>query len=191
MLLVLLIVLLRSTLFTFGKCIECKISCTSDGGESAAANDGTFYVGLISTQYSTGQTISSSKYDTISGTCKYCFTAQVLSSCPTTTSTISCTCSKTETSNEIIDIIEEEVETLLEEGTIASAGVLAVAALLPPPLPMFPPLGLPQPIAFQDGITRAVFQGTIEAGVLPSTILTVNNWFIIHPIPNCYLSNTF
>ena len=181
MLLVLLILLLRSTLFTFGKCIECKISCTSDTGESAAANDGTFYVGLISTQYRTGQTISSSKYDTLSSTCKYCFTSQQLSSCPVVPeATITCTCSKMETINENIDIAEEEVETLLEEGAIASAGVLAVAALLPPPLPMFPPLGLPQPIAFQDGITRVVFQGTIEAGVLPSTALTVNNSLIIH-----------
>ena len=181
--LVLLIVLLRSTLFTFGKCIECKISCTSDSGESAAANDGTFYVGLISTQYSNGQTISSSKYDTISGTCKYCFTEVQSTSCPAVTATITCTCSKTETTNEIIDIVEEEVETLLEEGTIASVGVLAVATLLPPPLPMFPPLGLPQPIAFQDGITRAVFQGTIEAGVLPQTILTVSISLIIYDFP--------
>ena len=113
MLLVLLIVLLRSTLFTFGKCIECKISCISDSGGSAAASDGTFYVGLISTQYSNGQTIASSKYDTLSGTCKYCFTNAVLSTCPAATSTISCTCSKTETSNEDIHVAEEEGKNIL------------------------------------------------------------------------------
>ena len=87
------------------------------------------------------------------------------------TYTHKCTCSKREESIlGLENIIDEEVETLLEEGAIASAGVLAVAALVPPPLPMFPPLGLPQPVAFQGGITQVA-----GGGVLPSAALTVSN----------------
>ena len=180
----LFIILLRSALFVFGKCLECKISCTSAVSTSDSIGD--FYILSKSTKYSQDQTLSQDKYDTVSSACKYC-NNYIATTCNVDDYTHKCTCSKREESILGLEaIIDEEVETLLEEGAIASVGVLAVAALVPPPLPMFPPLGLPQPIGFQDGITMAVFQGTIEAGVLPSTALTVNNSLIMHSFPNYY-----
>ena len=180
----LFVILLCSASCVFGKCIECKISCTGTGSTFDSIDD--FYILGKSTKYSNKQTISQDKYDTVSSACKYCNVVHTIP-CEQSSKQYShtCTCSKRQESILGLEaIIDEEVETLLEEGAIASVGVLAVAALVPPPLPMFPPLGLPQPIALQDGITRAVFQGTIEAGVLPSTALTVNNSLIMHSLQN-------
>ena len=167
----LFVISLHSASFVFGKCIECKISCTSIvsiGGDPI----GDFYIlegtGSGETKYSQGQTLSQDKYDKVSSVCKYCnvesYACDIASDY-----THKCTCSKrTESIIGLEAIIDEEVETLLEEGAIASVGVLAVASLVPPPLPMFPPLGLPQPVA--GGITQVA-----GGGVLPSAALTVSN----------------
>ena len=169
----LLVILLRSASFVLGKCIECKISCTGTSGDTT----GDFYIldGTSTTQYSQEQTLSQDKYDKVSSACKYCNVAQY--ECPSYFGyTHKCTCSKrAESILGLETIIDEEVETLLEEGAIASVGVLAAAALVPPPLPMFPPLGLPQPVALQGGITQVA-----GGGVLPSAALTVSNRNIIH-----------
>ena len=164
----LFIILLRSALFVIGKCLECKISCISTVSPSETIGD--FYILGKSTKYSQGQTLSQEKYDKVSSACKYCNIHPY--TCPTSDeNTHKCTCSKRQESILGLEtIIDEEVETLLEEGAIASVGVLAVAALVPPPLPMFPPLGLPQPVALQGGITQVA-----GGGVLPSAALTVSN----------------
>ena len=164
----LFIILLRSALFVFGKCLECKISCTSAVSTSDSIGD--FYILSKSTKYSQDQTLSQDKYDTVSSACKYC-NNYIATTCNVDDYTHKCTCSKREESILGLEaIIDEEVETLLEEGAIASVSVLAVAALVPPPLPMFPPLGLPQPVALQGGITQVA-----GGGVLPSAALTVSN----------------
>ena len=173
------VVSLRGTLFAFGKCIECKISCVTNSGSEIGTTDGKWYLSSSSTKYSDGQTLSQSKYDAISSVCIYCFDSDISggsTTCPEVSNTHKCTCSKREESILGLNtIIDEEVETLIEEGAIASVGLLAVAALVPPPLPMFPPLGLPQPLAFHGGITQAA-----GGGVLPSAALTVSNFNIIH-----------
>ena len=173
--LTLFIILLRSDSSVFGKCIECKISCTSTADNEDITP---FYIAPYSvsttTTYSKGQTLSQDKYDTESSSCKYCITSgnPTQTTCPSPgNNLVRCTCSKRKESIGGIEItIDEEEETLIEEGAIASVGVLAVAALVPPPLPMFPPLGVPQPLAIQGGITQIA-----GGGVLPSAALTVSN----------------
>ena len=149
----------------FGKCIEWKISTCGDCGSDTSA----LYICGTANEYSNGQTLSLSEYNAkLSANCVKCLSGTV--TCTTTDQTYSLDCSKTETSNSVVEaVIEEAEDILLEEGVIASAGVLAIAALIPPPLPMFPPLGLPQPLAIQGGITQVA-----GGGVLPSAALTVN-----------------
>ena len=169
MVLAIFVILLRSASFVFGKCIECKISCRSISSSDPLEED--FYILGKSTKYSKDQTLSQDKYDAVSSGCQYCGLYDFIPCISSNEYIHKCTCSKREESIfGLQTIIDEEVETLLEEGAIASLGVLAVTALVPPPLPMFPPLGLPQPVALQGGITQVA-----GGGFLPSAALTVSN----------------
>ena len=149
-------ILLGNVQFAFSSCVEWEISC----GDLS-----TFKIATLTKEFSDGQKLSSSEREEITAGCA-CAHSTAPNTCDATTDsgtkTVTLSCSKRETSDDVTENLIVEEETLLEEGAIAAAGVLALAAFASPPLPMFPPQGLPQPQA-------------TGGGILPAVALTVSN----------------
>ena len=148
--------------FVLGKCIKWGISCGEGEGKLSS-----FYIGTSSTQYSDGQTLSISEYNTVlSVGCSYCFSDEV-SSCPTVDATITLVCTKTAASSStLIEAVENEkffAEVLL------ALWVLAFLVFAPPPLPKIVPLGVPQPVQLTDS-----FSPPTGGGILPKDALAVS-----------------
>ena len=157
------IILSSNTQLVFADCTEWSISCGA--GESKI---NPFYIGKSSTQYSTGQTLSSSEYNTVSSLgCIYCFSGDVSPNCPTVTDSITLVCTKTvASSSNLIEDVENEkffAEILLVLWAVA------FLVLAPPPLPKIVPLGFPQPVQLTDS-----FSPPAGGGILPKDVLTVS-----------------
>jgi len=156
------IILSSNIQLVFADCTEWSISCGE--GESKI---NPFYIGKSSTQYSTGQTLSLSEYNTVSALgCIYCFSGDVSPNCPTVTDSITLVCTKTVASSSILSEVVAN-EKLFVEFLLAIL-VLAFLVLAPPPLPKIVPLGVPQPVQLTD-----TFSTSNGGGILPKDVLTM------------------
>ena len=156
------ILLSSNTQLVLADCTEWSISCGQ--GESKI---NPFYIGKSSTQYSTGQTISSSEYNTVSSLgCIYCFSGDVSPNCPTVTDSITLVCTKTAASSILSEVVANE-ELFLE--ILLALWVVAFLVLAPPPLPKIVPLGVPQPVQLKDS-----FFPPTGGGILPKDVQTVS-----------------
>ena len=156
------IILSSNTQLVFADCIEWSISCGE--GESYI---NPFYIGKSSTQYSTGQTLSSSEYNTVSSLgCIYCFSGDVSPNCPTVTDSITLVCTKTAASSSNLEEVVANDKFFAE--ILVALWVLAFLVFAPPPLPKIVPLGVPQPVQLTDS-----FSPPTGGGILPKDALAV------------------
>ena len=157
------ITLSSNTQVVFADCTEWSISCGA--GESKI---NPFYIGKSSTQYSTGQTLSSSEYNTVSSLgCIYCFSGDVSPNCPTVTDSITLVCTKTVASSSTLSEVVANDKFFAE--ILFALWVVALLVLAPPPLPKIVPLGFPHPIQLTDS-----FFPPTGGGILPKDVLTVS-----------------
>ena len=157
------IILSSNIQLVFADCTEWSISCGE--GESKI---NPFYIGKSSTQYSTGQTLSSSEYNTVSSLgCIYCFSGDVSPNCPTVTDSITLVCTKTVASSSILSEVVANEKLFVE--FLLAIWVVAFLVLAPPPLPKIVPLGVPQPVQLADSLSEPT-----GGGILPKDVLTVS-----------------
>ena len=159
------IILSSNTQLVFADCTEWSISCGE--GESKI---NPFYIGKSSTQYSTGQTLSSSEYNTVSSLgCIYCFSGDVSPNCPTVTDSITLVCTKRETSSNNEREVVNNDKSFFSECVIAALWVVALLILAPSPLPNLVPQGVPQPVPLGDSFAQPT-----GGGILPKHALSVS-----------------
>ena len=161
---VVFLISLSYTPFVFGKCIKWGISCGEGEGKLSS-----FYIGTSSTQYSDGQTLSISEYNTVQSVgCSYCFSDEV-SSCPTVDDTITLVCTKRETSSNNEREVVNNDKSFFSECVIAALWVVALLILAPSPLPNLVPQGFPPPVPLGDSFTQPT-----GGGILPKHALSVS-----------------